>query len=366
MAHSRVVLVSLLMFLACASGARAQAPVAEGAQQFADLGDFKLQNGSTIRDLRLGYRTLGKLNSDRSNVILWPSWLGGTTQDLLPFIGPNNVVDSGKYFVILVDALGNHVSSSPSNSKRQPLMTFPEFTVRDMVEAQHRLAAEVFHLQHIHAVMGISLGAMQAFAWALVYPDFMDLAIPMLGSPQSTSYDKLLWTTEIEAMESDPAWNHGHPTKPLSQGIALSIEIEEMHNTSPAYRAAHTGTEAFDGYLSDLKKNAKADGGIASDQIRQRQAILNLDLPRDFGVSLPQLAKMVHAKMLIVVCTQDHMVNPAPASEFAAAADIPLIRLNSSCGHRSLTCVSIGPLIANFLENPASAKSDTLQDKANP
>jgi hypothetical protein len=40
--------------------------------------------------------------------------------------------------------------------------------------------------------------------------------------------------------------------------------------------------------------------------------------------------------------------------------------LNSSCGHRSLTCISIGPIIANFLENPAAVKSDTLQDKANP
>jgi homoserine O-acetyltransferase/O-succinyltransferase len=366
MSQTRVVLVSLLIALAYAAETRGQATPAEGGQQFAEFGDFKLQSGNTIRNFRLGYRTLGKLNADRSNVILWPSWLGGTTQDLLPFIGPNNVVDSGKYFVILVDAIGNHVSSSPSNSKRQPLMLFPEFTIRDMVESQHRLATEVFHLQHVHAVMGISLGAMQAFAWALVYPDFMDLAIPMLGSPQSTSYDKLLWTTEIEAMESDPAWNHGHPTKPLSQGIALSVEIEEMNSTSPAYRAAHTSAEAFDGYVSGLKKNARADGGIVSDQIRQRQAIFNLDLPRDFGVTLAQLAKMVHAKMLIVVCTQDHLVNPAPAAEFAAAADIPVIRLNSSCGHRSLTCVSIGPIIANFLENPSSVKSDTLQDKANP
>ncbi len=356
----------LFMVLACGAVARAQTGPVEGEQQYADFGDFKLQNGSTIRDFRLGYRTLGKLNADRSNVILWPSWLGGTTKDLLPFIGPSNVVDSGKYFIILVDAIGNHVSSSPSNSKRQPRMTFPEFTIRDMVESQHRLAAEVFHLQHVHAVMGISLGAMQAFAWAVAYPDFMDLVIPMLGSPQSTSYDKLLWTTEIEAMESDPAWNHGHPTKPLSQGIALSIEIDEMNSTSPAYVAAHTGTEKFDGYLAELKKNAGADGGIVSDQIRQRQAILNLDLPHEFGVPLAQLPKMVHAKMLIVVCTQDHMVNPAPATEFATAGDIPLIRLNSSCGHRSLTCVSIGPIIASFLENSSSVKSDTLQDKANP
>ena len=67
---------------------------AEGAQQFAELGDFRLGNGSVIRDFRLGYRTLGKLNAERSNSILWPSWLGGKSEDLLPSVGPNKWVDS--------------------------------------------------------------------------------------------------------------------------------------------------------------------------------------------------------------------------------------------------------------------------------
>jgi len=361
-----ILATAVFLLLASHRRADAQAPAPEAEQKFADFGDFKLQSGAVIHEFRLSYRTLGQLNNEKSNAILWPSWLGGTTQDLLPFIGPNNVVDSGKYFIILVDAIGNHVSSSPSTSKLQPRMTFPQFTIRDMVEAQHRLATDELHLTHLRAVMGISMGAMQAFDWALAYPDFMDQVIPMLGSPRSTSYDKLLWTTEIEAVESDPEWNHGNPSQTLAKGIALAREIDEMNTTSPAYIAAHTDPEGFPAYLSDLKNNAKADGGIASDQIRQRQAILKLDMPREFGATMAQLAKSVHAKMLIVVCTQDHMVNPGPAIEFATAADFPLIRLNSACGHRSLTCVSIGPLIANFLENPSSAHSETLQDKANP
>jgi homoserine O-acetyltransferase len=58
----------------------------------------------------LGYSTLGKLNPEKSNAILWSTWLGGTSEELLQFIGPGNVVDSGKYFVILVDGIGNGVS----------------------------------------------------------------------------------------------------------------------------------------------------------------------------------------------------------------------------------------------------------------
>jgi homoserine O-acetyltransferase len=158
--------------------ANAQAPPGEGTQQFAELGDFNLRDGGVIHDFRLGYRTLGKLNADKSNAVLWPTWIGGTTQDLLPFIGPGNVVDTNKYFVILVDAIGNGVSSSPSNSKRQPLMRFSKFTVHDMVEAKHRLCTDLLHLSHLRAVLGISMGGMQTFEWVVTYPDFMDIGIP--------------------------------------------------------------------------------------------------------------------------------------------------------------------------------------------
>ena len=124
----------------------AQNPSVDGTQQFAEFGDFKLRDGGMIHEFRLGYRTLGKLNSGKSNAVLWPTWIGGKSQDLLPFVGPRNVVDTNKYFVVLVDAIGNGVSSSPSNSKRQPLMRYPRFTIRDMVEAEHRLCTDVLHL----------------------------------------------------------------------------------------------------------------------------------------------------------------------------------------------------------------------------
>lgn len=225
----------------------------EGSQQFADLGEFRLRNGEIIHDLRLGYRTLGKLNAEKSNAILWPTWLGGKSEDLLQFVGTGNVVDTSRYFVILVDAIGNGVSSSPSNSKSQALMKFPEFTIRDMVESEHRLATEVLHLSHLRAVIGLSMGGMQAFEWGVTYPDFTDLLIPMVGSPQSTSFDKLMWTAEIDAIELDPAWNHGNPTGPLDRGLGLAEEIGSMNLSSPAYRMAKTTPEGFDRFLAEIR-----------------------------------------------------------------------------------------------------------------
>jgi homoserine O-acetyltransferase len=362
-----VALLGLLLFvMPCTATLNAQPQTEEGIQQFADFGDFKLQSGGVVYDFKIGYRTVGRLNADKSNAMLWPTWLGGTSQDLLEFVGPGKVLDSGKYFVILVDAIGNGVSSSPSNSKVQPLMKFPEFAIRDMVEAEHRLVTEVFHLSHLHAVMGISMGGMQTFSWVLTYPDFMDVAVPMTGSPRSTSFDKLLWTAEIDAIESDPAWNHGNPSKPLTKGIALAKEIDAMNITSPAYRVAHTDVNAFDAFLSEIDRNASADGGTAWNQIRQRQAIISFDLPKELGLTLEQSAKRVHAKLLVIVSPQDHMVNPSPAIEFAVAAGAPVVSLNSACGHLSLTCVSVGPTVARFLMDPSSVHTMALQAPSNP
>jgi homoserine O-acetyltransferase len=334
-------------------------------QQFAGFGDFKLHDGGVIREFRLGYRTLGRLNDRRSNAVLWPTWIGGKSKDLLPFIGPGKVVDTNNYFVILVDAIGDGVSTSPSNSTRQPLMKFPTFTIRDMVEAEHRLCTDILRLPHLHAVMGVSMGGMQTFEWAVTYPDFMDIAIPMSGSPQSTSFDKLFWTSQIDAIELDPAWNHGNPTGPLSRGFALSEEIGSMNGTSPGYRVAQTSPKDFDMFVAEIRKNAKGDGGTASDQIRQRQAIIALDIPGEFGLTLEQAAKRVRAKLLVIVSAQDHIVNPRPALQFAAAISAPVVTLSSTCGHQGFTCMSLGPTVASFLDNPTSVHSETLEDPRN-
>jgi homoserine O-acetyltransferase len=190
----------------------------------------------------------------------------------------------------------------------------------------------------------------------------MDLAIPMFGSPQSTSFDKLLWTSQIDAIELDPAWNHGNPTGPLARGFSVSEEIGQMNLTSPAYRVAHTNPKDFDSFLADLKKRAVGDGGVASNQIRQREAIISLDIPGELGLTLVESAKRVRAKMLVIVSPQDHLVNPIPAREFAEAITAPIVTLDSSCGHISLECISAGPTVAKFLDDPASVRSETLHD----
>jgi homoserine O-acetyltransferase len=121
----------LLVAVACTLGAQEAAK--DGAQRMASLGDLKLESGEAIRDCRIGYRTYGQLDASQSNAILFPTWFGGTTEQLAGNFGSGKTVDTGRYFVIAVDAIGNGVSSSPSNTQAQPPMKFPRFSIRDMV-----------------------------------------------------------------------------------------------------------------------------------------------------------------------------------------------------------------------------------------
>lgn len=318
-------------------------------QQFANLGDFRLESGEVIRDCRLGYRTFGRLDAAKSNAVLFPTWFTGTTNDLIDQIGPGKLVDSTIYYVIAVDALGNGVSSSPSNSALQPRMRFPRFSIRDMVNGQHRLVTEVLGLKRLRAVLGISMGGMQTFQWAVSYPEFMARAIPVVGSPRLTSYDLLLWQAELHAIESAADWNNGEYTSVPVAGMRTVADIHSLNLTTPQHRAAETSPQGFPKFLATTEEETMR-GFDANNWVRQLQAMMGHDVAA--GGSLEQAAGRVRARMLVVVGLQDHMVNPGPALAFAKALKAPTVELATDCGHLAPGCEQekISRAIARFLQ----------------
>ena len=122
----------------------------------------------------------------------------------------------------------------------------------------------------------------------------------------------------------------------MARGFAVYSEIDSMNVTSPPYRVAHTSPNEFDKFLAKTHKQYLGDAAAACDAIRQRQAIMSMDIPGEYGETLEQSAKRVHAKMLVFVSPEDHMVNPDPAVDFANAIGAPVVLLQSNCGHSSL------------------------------
>lgn len=301
-------------------------------QQFADLGDFKLESGAVIRQCRLGYRTLGTLNSDRSNAVLFPTWFTGTSENLIETVSSTRVIDPAKYYVVLVDAIGNGVSTSPSNSEAQPRTQFPDFTIGDMVNAEHRLLTGTLHLDHIKAVMGISMGGMQTFQWTVSYPEFFDYAVPIVGTPRQSSYDLLLWNSEADALEADPDWRGGnYTTAPRLPMVAL---LHNMHLTTPKYRVEHTSVDEFPKFFAGIE--SKGIEHDANNWLWQTRAMLRLDVAR--GGKLEDAARLVKAKTLVISAAQDHMVDPVPALEFARMTGGETLVLTSDCGHLAPGC----------------------------
>lgn len=320
--------------------------------KFAPLGNFRLESGETIRDLQIGYRTLGTLNADKSNAILWPTWFTGTSAQLLGFVGPGKLLDPSKYFVILVDALGDGVTTSPSTSVVQPHMYFPRFTIRDMVNAEHKLVTERLGLKHLRAVMGISMGGMQTFEWIVAYPGFMDKAIPIVGSPRMAAPDLLLATAEEHAIEADAAWEDGNYTSTPVAGMRTVADIHNLNLRTPQYLAAHVPPGEFDEFVARAEENTM-NGFDANDWLRQLQAAKAHDISAHFGGSMEKAAAAVRAQVLVVAATQDHMVNPAPALNFAKLVHAETLELNSDCGHLSPGCESpkMTKAIQDFLEH---------------
>src|SRR6201990_606889 len=193
--------------------------------QLYNEGDFKLESGEAIRDFSISYVTHGTLNATKSNVILMVTAISGNHHRLDFMIGPGKALDTDKYFIVCTDAIANGLSTSPSNSRLQPRMQFPKFTIRDMVQSQHRLMKEKLGIDHVVAVVGPSMGGMQVLQWGVSHPDFMDALVAMVPLAKTPAWSGAVMGASRKAIMDDPAWKDGNYDAPPEKGIRLWRDI---------------------------------------------------------------------------------------------------------------------------------------------
>lgn len=258
--------------------------------------EFATQGGETVKEMRLGYETYGTLNEAKDNVILVTHFFSGNSHtagkyaesDAAPgywdaIIGAGKPLDTDTYFVVSVDTPVNLSANEPNVITTGPAsnnpdtgepygMTFPIMTIRDFVETQKALLDQL-GITNLHAVMGASMGALQAFEWAASYPEMVERVIPVIGAGWASG-DLIAWLDIWGSpIRLDPNWNGGDyyageaPTAGLAQAlkiVTLHAQSHEWSNKTFGRAWAVDGADPADSFDNRFRIEAALDAAAAA------------------------------------------------------------------------------------------------------
>ncbi len=222
-----------------------------------EMDGYTTQGGERIPSLKVGWEAYGTLNEAKDNVILITHYFSGTSHAAGRYskddaargywdaiIGPGKPLDTDEYYIIASDTLVNLNAKDPKVITTGPAtlnpetgepwgLDFPIVTIGDFVEVQKALL-ESQGIDSLHAVMGASMGSLQAYEWASVYPERVERVIPVIGSGVANAY-LIGWLDAWAApIKVDPDWNGGDyykaepPTKGLEESLKL-ITLQANH-----------------------------------------------------------------------------------------------------------------------------------------
>lgn len=184
------------------------------------IANFHTESGVTLPQARIVYGTYGHLNPAKDNVVLLPSHYMADFHGYEWLIGADRALDPSKLFLVATELFGNGRSSSPSNTP-EPYHgpRFPVMTIRDNVDAVHRLLTEELKVTHVRAIIGFSMGAEQAFQWAVSYPDFSDRIVATSGTAKNYPHGVVRLEGQIAALTADAAFQNGDYKTPPTKGL---------------------------------------------------------------------------------------------------------------------------------------------------
>src|ERR1700748_3157285 len=165
-----------------------------------EAGDLALQSGAVLRSARLSWKAHGTLAPQRDNVIVYPTSYGAQHPDLEWLIGPDSVLDPTRWFIVICDMFANGLSSSPSNTPDYP----PLVTRPDKVPTPRRAMRELFGIERVSCVYGWSMGGLQAYHWAALFPDAVERIVVNCGVARTAVHNQVFLRSLMATLEAAP------------------------------------------------------------------------------------------------------------------------------------------------------------------
>lgn len=260
--------------------------------------NYTLRNGQKLDHLRLHYSTLGRPHYDASgtidNAVLVLHWTGNSgssllTQYIASLFSKDRPLDADRYYLIFPDNLGHGRSTKPSDGLKA---RFPHYGYNDLVDLQHKLVVETLGIRRLHAILGVSMGGMNAWQWVEAYPDQVDGIMPVVSLPAPVSGRNLLWRhLAIDYIRKDPDWRNGEythsPSGFMEAYLLLRMMIDgvaHLQSMIPDAAAAEKfiasvsgqaeGVDAND-LLYSLESSGDYDPGPGLERIKAKSYALN-------------------------------------------------------------------------------------------
>src|SRR3984893_5454625 len=227
--------------------------------------NYKFRDGETLGRLKIHYATLGtphhNAKGDIDNAVLVLHWTGADSRALLNPIftkalyDPGRPLDANRYYLIFPDSVGHGQSSQPSDGLKAK---FPNYDYGDIVDLQHKVVTETLGIKHLHAIIGLSMGGMNAWQWAEAYPDMMDGVMPVVSLPIPVSGRNLLWRRMvIDTIRSDPEWKNGdYSTAPHGWIVGYNI-LRMMIDSVSALQYEVANGQAAEKFLDSNRVTAQ-------------------------------------------------------------------------------------------------------------
>lgn len=211
--------LSLMLVSVAALGQNAPGPTSQ--QHRFRIQNFRTESGVTLPEVVVVYGTYGHQNTAKNNVILLPSFYRSNYRGYESMIGRDKALNPDKVFIVATELFGSGHSSSPSNTP-EPFHgpRFPIMTIRDNVRAVHQLLVEELRVNHLRALIGYSMGAEQAFQWAVSHPNFVDRIVATSGTAKCYPHGFVRLEGQIAALTTDSGFAGGDYRTQPTKGIA--------------------------------------------------------------------------------------------------------------------------------------------------